>query len=87
MSDVTEITVRIDRDSLSKVLGVKADNLMDRVITPVLNAGLEGLTYEEKLLRMINDIDILPNELAYLGLWGIEAIIKEITHSIKEGVQ
>lgn len=80
MDERKEIVIKVDMDSMSKVLGVKAENLMDKVITPVLNAGLDGMTYSEKLLYMIENHDILPNELAYIGIWGIEAIIKEITN-------
>lgn len=77
-------TIRIDKGALYAVIGVKADTLMDRVITPVLDAGLEGRTYEEKLLKMIQDCDIFPNELAYLGIWGIEAILTAVTKDLQK---
>lgn len=67
-----KLTMNISKDSLLKELNIDAEAMYDKVINPVLNAGTEGMTYGEKVLKLIESSDILPNEEAFLVVTGIQ---------------
>jgi hypothetical protein len=77
------VTITIDGDSVLEKLGVDAHVLLKRVIQPVMKAPEEGLSYTDKMLQMIESNDVLPNELAYLSVTGIEHLFILMKHGDK----
>lgn len=61
--------------SMVKRLGISPDALYRYCVSEILDAGVQGKTYEEKALEMIENKDILPNEMAYLIVAGINYLM------------
>jgi hypothetical protein len=67
----------VDYESMRKHLKVQPNRLYKFAIQKVMDAGLEGKTYDQKALELVESGDILPNELAYLMVCGISYLIKQ----------
>jgi len=61
--------------SMAKRLGVTPDRLYGFCVSRILDAGVEGITYDARALELIESGDMLPNELAYLAVAGVHYLM------------
>ena len=61
--------------SMAKRLKICPMHLYGFCVEKILEAGVDGMTYDEKALQLIQDGEILPNEQAYLAVAGIHYLM------------
>lgn len=61
--------------SMAKRLGITPDRLYGFCVERILDAGVQGITYDERALELIESGDMFPNELAYLAVAGVHYLM------------
>lgn len=64
---------------LAEHLGVDPLSLLNSVIARVTGVGPDVNKQADELLKMIEDTDVIPHEMAYLSLIGIGTICEALT--------
>lgn len=61
--------------NMAQRLGVSPMRLYGFCVERILEAGVEGCTYDQQALKLIESGDILPNEQAYLCVAGVHYLM------------